>query len=87
MQSTHKKADRELSRFEVQEPSTYEIYNLNSTELDVSVSAQLAVKLIESPVPPKHNQPKVSFPKLVPRIGVGKKSRDSWTNNSLQQSK
>jgi len=47
-----------------QEPSTYEIYNLNPTELDVSVSAQLAVKLIDPPVPQKHNQPKVSFPSL-----------------------
>jgi hypothetical protein len=68
MQTTHKKVNREFFRFQDQEPSTYEIYNSNSTELDVSVSAQLAVKLIESPVPQKHNQPKVSFSKLVPRI-------------------
>jgi hypothetical protein len=45
------KVDRELFRLQDHEPPTYEIYNFNSTELDVSVSAQLAVKLIESPVP------------------------------------
>jgi hypothetical protein len=52
------KVDGELFRVQDQDSSRYEIYNFNSTELDVSVSAQLAVKLIESPVPPKYNQPK-----------------------------
>ena len=52
------KVDRELFRVPRQDSSRYEIYNFNSTELDVSVSAQLAVKLIESPVPQKYNQPK-----------------------------
>ena len=52
------KVDRELFRVPRQDSSRYEIYNFNSTELDVSVSAQLAVKLIESPVPRKYNQPK-----------------------------
>jgi len=50
------KVDREL--FSGSRSRFYEIYNFNSTELDVSVSAQLAVKLIESPVPQKYNQPK-----------------------------
>ena len=52
------KVDRELFRVQDQDSSRYEIYNFNSTELDVSVSAQLAVKLIESPVPRQYNQQK-----------------------------
>jgi len=52
------KVDRELFRVQDQDSPRYEIYNFNSTELDVSVSAQLAVKLIESPVPRTFNQPK-----------------------------
>jgi hypothetical protein len=50
--------NRELFRVQDQDSSRYEIYNFNSTELDVSVSAQFAVKLIESPVPQKYHQPK-----------------------------
>jgi hypothetical protein len=87
-QPTHQKVDRELFQVQDQEPSTYEIYNFNSTELDVSVSAQPAVKLIDPPVPQKHNQPKVSFPSLRRSSRFSKSSRDDCTDNpALQQSK
>jgi len=88
MQTTHKNVDREHFRVQDQEPSTYEIYNFNPTELDVSVSAQLAVKLIDPPVPQKHNQPKVSFPSLRCASRFNKSSWDDCTDNpALQQSK
>jgi hypothetical protein len=77
------KVDRELFRLQDHEPSTYKIDNFNSTELDVSVSAQLAVKLIESPVPQKQKQPKVSSP----RCALCAQSRFCTDNSALQQSK
>src|SRR5450756_1654895 len=88
MQTTHKKVDRELFRVQDQEPSTYEIYNFNPTELDVSVSAQPAVKLIDPPVPQKHNQPKVSFPSPCRASRFKKNGKDNCTDNpALQQTK
>jgi hypothetical protein len=83
-----RKSIANIFEFQDQELSTNEIYNSNPTELDVSVSAQLAVKLIDPPVPQKHNQPKVSFPSLRRSSRFSKSSWDDCTDNpALQQSK